>query len=86
MLTVVNKEEGRDAVVNLSGANAFKTASVMRLTGPAIGATDGVRFAGAAVSKTGSWRPKPSTPVAMHNGRAMITVPAASAAVVSLRG
>jgi alpha-L-arabinofuranosidase len=84
-LTVINKEESRDAVVNLSGVDAFKAASVTRLTGRAIGATDGVRFGGAAVGKAGAWQPKPATPVSVHGGRAMVPVPAASAAIIRLR-
>jgi hypothetical protein len=56
-LTVINKEQGRDAVVNASGFERSGPADVMRLTGPSARATDGVRFGDTAVDEAGAWRP-----------------------------
>jgi len=85
LLTVINKEQSRDAVVNVSGFDRSRPAEVMRLTGPSARATDGVRFGDTAVDKAGAWQPRPASGVAVHDGRAMLAIPAASAAVISLR-
>jgi hypothetical protein len=56
--------------------------SVLRLTGPSIHATSGIRFGGASVASDGTWTPRPAPTIGpAHDAR--IAIGAASAAVVT---
>ncbi|MBA2589404.1 MAG: hypothetical protein H0U98_12360 [Alphaproteobacteria bacterium] len=83
VLTVINKDMTRDASVEITGA-AAKRASVMRLTGPSLAATSGASLGGAATADDGTLTGGKSTPVRTQNGKALLDVPAGSAALVSL--
>jgi hypothetical protein len=61
-------------------------ASVLRLTGPSLGATSGIRFGGASVGRDGTWRPdRPETirPSDGGAGGVRIAIGPASAALVT---
>jgi hypothetical protein len=58
---------------------------VLRLTGPAIDATEGVMLGGAVVDETGRWTPKLRERVNESDDDILLNVPAASAALVELR-
>jgi hypothetical protein len=55
----------------------------MRLVGPSVDATSGITLAGASVDDLGRWAPVEAAHAA--GGEISIDVPAASAALVSLR-
>jgi hypothetical protein len=81
ILTVINKDMTRDATVEITGI-APKQASVMRLT--ATTATSGTRFGGASVAADGTWPGATSAAVKIAGGKALLDVPAGSAALVHL--
>src|SRR5439155_12457227 len=80
-LAVINKDSGRAAAVEVSGILAGK-AQVMRLTAPSLTSMNGVTLGGAAVSGDGSWSGK-SDPVKIIGGKALVDVPAGSAALIA---
>jgi hypothetical protein len=81
ILTVINKDMTRDATVEITGI-APKQASVMRLT--ALAATSGASFGGASVAADGTWPGATSAAVKIAGGKALLDVPARSAALVHL--
>jgi len=60
-----------------------KTASIVRLTAPAIDATSGVLLGGSAVASDGSWRPVSDEMIACKHGVLHLTLPAYGAASAS---
>ena len=80
-LVVINKDLTRDATVTVSGAPRTG-AQVMRLAAPSASALKDVRLGGAAVDGEGRWTGARHEPVRNTNGRAVLNVPAASAALV----
>jgi hypothetical protein len=95
-VAIINKDAKQDADVTVKGIDmagpdikpnmAMKSGRVMRLTGPALNARDGVMLGGAAVAADGSWTGAKHEPVKVANGSATLHVPAASAALVWLGG
>jgi hypothetical protein len=83
-VTLVNKDVAAHAAVTIRVATTYATASAVRLEAPAVDATTGITFAGAAVGADGTWTPAAATPIAVDGGQLLITVPAASATVVTL--
>ena len=61
---------------------AFKAGQVLRLTAPSVDATAGVTFAGAAVNAEGKWTPQTNEPLTLTAGKATVTLPPASAALL----
>lgn len=82
-LTVINKELRQDAKVEVIGA-ALRTARVMRLSAPLISATDGVMLGGTSVRGDGTWKASQADPVKIVRGKALLAVPAGSAALIAL--
>jgi hypothetical protein len=82
-LTVINKDMNRDASVSISGVSA-KQAGVMRLSAPSLTATTGITLGGASVEANGKWSGGKSEPVKLSGGKAMLELPAGSAALVTL--
>ena len=79
--------KGTEAMdVLLSPGKTFHAASVLRLTGPAIDATSGIRFGGARIAGDGSWNPGPGE--ILHRtaaGAFKLSMPPSSAALVHIR-
>ena len=73
-------------VVRLAAGPGRRVASVLRLTAPSQTSTDGVLLGGRAVSARGSWRPAPGGRIRVHSGFAAVSLPANSAALVSVPG
>ena len=72
-------------VTQATGAGAYTSGSVLRLTGPAPAATGGVRLGGRAVSAAGTWTPPPALPaVYARAGTLSVQMAPSSAAVVTL--
>ena len=59
---------------------------MLRLAGPAIEAAAGVTLGGASVDEFGKWAPAMNEEVPLTGHEIIVDVPAASAALVSLRG
>src|SRR5262245_53631164 len=84
---LINKDLTRGARVRIDAGRSFAASSVMRLVGTSANATSGITLGGASVDDFGRW-----APVVHDESRAtamsemVVQVPAASAALVSLRG
>jgi hypothetical protein len=84
-VAIINREATQEVTVQLDAAHYFSEGKILRLEAPALDATTGVTFGGAAVAADGSWTPV-SNETVMRAGRVFsVRVPAASAAVVKLR-
>ncbi|HEY2427684.1 MAG TPA: hypothetical protein VGI06_02050 [Acidimicrobiales bacterium] len=74
----------RSARVTISTGTRLAAGTVVRLTGPSLGATTGVELGGRPVAADGTWAPGAATPVRGASGRLSVDLPPASAEVVSL--
>jgi hypothetical protein len=83
---LINRNVARDERVAIDPGRKFTIASTLRLAGPAIGATAGVTLGGASVDDFGRWAPPMSEEVRLTDHEIIVDVPAASAALASLRG
>lgn len=83
-ITAINREPSTPVQVRVSPGRAYTHAGTVRLTGPSLSATSGITFAGSGVSSTGIWTPKSQEAVYTLSGVYAISVPAASAAVLTL--
>jgi hypothetical protein len=83
---LINKDFARAVRVRIDPGRSFAAASVMRLAGPAAGATSGITLAGASVDDFGRWMPGTSEVAPAAGGELVVDVPAMSAALVSLAG
>ncbi len=83
-VTIVNKEAVRDCTVSVHCNRSVEHAGVMRLTGPALAAKEGVLFGGSEVTANGEWQPASVESVPKHNGGWLLRVPAATAAILTL--
>jgi hypothetical protein len=81
---LINKDSPGAIRVSISPGRRFSAASVLRLTGPALDAREGVTLGGAVVDETGRWTPKLRESADQRDGEVIINVPAASAALVAL--
>jgi hypothetical protein len=84
VVTVINKDATQGASVEISGI-ASRQASVMRLTGPSLAATSGASLGGAVLAADGTWSRGKSDAVRIAGGKALLDVPAGSAALISLQ-
>jgi hypothetical protein len=87
VLTVINKEPSSDAavVIEAGGSASFRSGSLVRLSGPSLESKSGVTLGGAGVSPDGLWKPTRLEEVGKTRRRLQILVPAASAAMVTLK-
>lgn len=81
-IAIINKDIEKHANVRIKLANRPGQASVMRLSAPAIDAKTDITLGGAGVASDGSWQPKPPEPITGSEGKFLIEVPAASAALL----
>jgi len=82
-VTVINKDETRGAALSIAPGAGYRSALVMRLSGPALTATSGVTLGGASVAADGSWSPRQLENGSVSGGRFQTTVPSGSAALVT---
>jgi hypothetical protein len=82
-VAVINKDLSRDAMVEVTGV-PLRQARVTRLTAPSLAALSGVSLGGAAVAGDGTWNGGRTDPVRIAGGKALLDVPAGSAALVAL--
>ena len=83
-ICLINKESRGAMRARITPGRRFSAASVLRLAGPAIDATD-VKLGGAAVDDAGHWAPTLRETVDQSDGDLILDLPAASAALVGLR-
>jgi hypothetical protein len=83
-VTAINREPSTNVQVRITPGRAYSHAGTQRLQGPSLSATSGITFAGSGVSTTGVWTPTAPEPVYTSGGVYAISLPAASAAVVTL--
>lgn len=86
-ITVLAFNKGNQSTiltVHLPTGKAKNSASVLRLTAPAVDATTGVIFGGTAVADNGAWKPGSSEVLHGSDGTFQVSLPAFSAASVSL--
>ncbi len=83
LLALINKSPSGARDTRVTAAKQFGSATVWRLTAPALDATSGVEFADAIIGSEGSWNPR-SQHLPVRNGTVDVAMPAASAALVFL--
>jgi hypothetical protein len=83
-LVLINKD-ARSALARIEPGRRFAKGEVSRLAAPALDATVGVRFAGAAVDDYGGWAPLARESAQFDDGAIMLDMPGASAALVTLQ-
>ena len=83
---LINQNITHDERLAIDPGRKFTAASMLRLTGPAIDATAGVTLGGASVDEFERWAPPMNEEVRLTGREILVDVPAASAALVSLRG
>ena len=83
-LAVINKDV-RTASVRIEPGRRFANGEVSRLVAPALDATSGVRFGGAAVDDYGGWVPAAHEGAQFDGGAIVLDMPGASAALVTLQ-
>jgi hypothetical protein len=85
-VVLVNKDLAQEVVATIQVGARFRAGSVRRLSAPQATAQDGVTYAGTMVSANGSWKPQLSLEraVAVHAGQAVVTLPPASAMVLTI--
>jgi hypothetical protein len=82
---LINKDFSHGARVTIDAGWTFGASSVMRLAGPAIGATSGVMLSGASVDEFGTWMPRTRERSHIPAAREItVDLPAASAALVAM--
>jgi hypothetical protein len=85
VVILINKEAASDAVVAIEGDPKFRSASVVRLSGPSLASKSGITLGGVGVSPEGLWRAAEVEEVARLRGKLKLRLPAASAALVTLQ-
>jgi len=87
LVTVINKDTSREAFVTLgAGDRKWKSASLLRLTGPSLSAEAGITLGGGRVQADGTWQPQQQEAgVITANNTCTVRIPAGSAALVTLR-
>ncbi len=84
-VTLVNKDLSREAAIEITLPENYKTAEVYRLSAPSVQSRDQVALAGAEVSAKGTWAPGDIEKAAVKDGVASLNLRATSAALVRLR-
>ena len=80
----INKDLTNAVVAAMAAGWPIKKAEVIRLTAPAVASTENVTLAGNAVREDGTWTPQPGAPVPRTDEKCEVSVPAASAALLTI--
>jgi len=81
---LINKSMA-DTRARIDPGRPFAAAAAMRLTGPEIEATAGLKLGGAAVDVSGGWAPGAWEMLEFDSARVLVDVPAASAVLVRMQ-
>ena len=82
-VVLINKDISQSVTASIASGSHAK-AELIRLLAPSVSATDGVTLAGNSVAKDGTWTPNAGEKVPSVNGRFEVTIPAASAALITI--
>lgn len=85
-ICLINQNITHDKRLAIEPGRKFTSASMLRLAGPAIDATAGLTLGGGSVDEFGRWAPPWHDEAHITGNEVIVDVPAASAALVSLRG
>jgi hypothetical protein len=87
ILTLINEQPSSDAmiVIGTTASSPFSKGSLIRLSGPALESKSGITLGAEGVSPAGLWKPDRIEGVSSAGQEMQVHVPAASAAVVTLR-
>jgi Glycosyl hydrolase family 79 C-terminal beta domain len=83
-VVLINKSFTQTVAVSVAPGAMHAKAEVMRLTAPSVVSKEGVTFGGSPVRMDGKWTPPSGEMVACLNGRFELSVPAASAAMLTI--
>ncbi len=81
-LVLINKDARRSVSVEISGADSYSNARVLRLVAPSLSSETGITFGGNPVEPTGAWAPSSAEKIERQDRGFSLHLPAASAAVV----
>ncbi|HVW94465.1 MAG TPA: glycosyl hydrolase family 79 C-terminal domain-containing protein [Mucilaginibacter sp.] len=83
-VTIINKELAKDFVFTVQLHQPASAIHIDRLTAPSVTSVDGVSFAGSTVSADGSFIPGDAEKHRINQNSFAVTVPAGSAAVITI--
>jgi hypothetical protein len=83
-VAIFNKDAAQPLDLVIQSPQRIRSASVWRLTAPALDATEGVTLAGSEVDPQAHWTPRTTERLEAHGSSAQIHIPAASGALVML--
>ena len=83
-VVLVNKDLTNPVVASIVSGSPRARAEVIRLAAPSATSREGVTLAGGAVAEDGTWAPQPGEMVPCVNGRLEVSLPAASAALLTI--
>ena len=85
-ILLINKEagEGADVTLELGDAVGASSATVVRLISPSLLARENIQLAGSSVGADGTWSPSSVDTIAGESGQYSLTIPPASAALVTV--
>ena len=83
-VVLINKDLANSVAATLVAGLPGTKAQVVRMTAPSAKSTEGVTLAGSAVAEDGTWKPRPGTPVFCVNGKFVVSLPPASAALLTV--
>jgi hypothetical protein len=83
-VVLINKDLAKSVVASIVSGSPRSKARVIRLSAPSVASTEGATLAGSAVAKDGTWTPQPSEMVPCVNGKCKVSLPVASAALLSI--
>jgi len=82
VLTFNKSEKPTTLAISLPAGHSGSGARILRLTAPAVDATDGDLLGGSPVGRDGVWNPKSQETIAKTGGKLLLPIPVYSAASV----
>ena len=83
-VVLINKDLTQPIVASIAPGLPRAKAELIRLTAPSVTSRDGVTLAGCPVREDGTWTPQPGEPMPCKNGKFEVSLPAASAAMLTI--
>jgi hypothetical protein len=83
-VALINKDLSRPVVASVAHGSPRARAEVIRLIAPSAASKEGVTLAASAVGADGTWTPRPGEPLRGVNGRFEVSLPATSAALLTI--
>jgi hypothetical protein len=83
-VVLINKDLTTPITASINAASMGAGAQLIRLSAPSPDSTTGVTLAGSAVAPDGTWKPQPSELLPCKDGRCEVTLPSASAALLTI--